>query len=145
MTAPATEIDTLLGAYLAAHEDRDGAALAALYAPDAWVADLAPPLVRRGRSAAGMQGWFDSKSGPVTVRFRDPAVMVEGGLGVVQTLRHTRATNPDDPDDSEWWSRLTLVLRRGGDGWRIVHEHESVPFHMDGSFRAAVDLEPSAA
>ena len=24
----------------------------------------------------------------------------------------------------------------------IVHEHESVPFYMDGSFRAAIDLKP---
>ena len=26
--------------------------------------------------------------------------------------------------------------------WKIAHEHTSVPFYMDGSFRAAVDLEP---
>ena len=26
--------------------------------------------------------------------------------------------------------------------WRIAHAHTSVPFHMDGSFRAAVELQP---
>lgn len=26
--------------------------------------------------------------------------------------------------------------------WRIVHQHESTPFYMDGSFTAAVDLTP---
>jgi ketosteroid isomerase-like protein len=26
--------------------------------------------------------------------------------------------------------------------WRIVHDHSSVPFYMDGSYRAAVDLKP---
>lgn len=26
--------------------------------------------------------------------------------------------------------------------WRIAHRHESVPFYMDGSNRAAVDLTP---
>ena len=25
---------------------------------------------------------------------------------------------------------------------RIVHEHQSVPYYMDGSVRAAVDLKP---
>ncbi|WP_446719495.1 hypothetical protein [Inquilinus sp. OTU3971] len=33
-------------------------------------------------------------------------------------------------------------MRRAADGWVIVHEHESVPFYMDGSLRAAVDLKP---
>lgn len=135
-------IHALLEAYVAAHDRRDAAALATLYAPDAWVADLAPPLLRRGRPAAGMQGWFDSKSGPIRVAFHDLQMQVDGGICLVQTLRHTHAPHPDDPDDSDWWSRLSLVLRRGNDGWRIVHEHESVPYYMDGSFRAAVDLTP---
>jgi ketosteroid isomerase-like protein len=26
--------------------------------------------------------------------------------------------------------------------WKIAHEHTSVPFYMDGSFRAAIDLKP---
>lgn len=136
--------DALLAAYVAAHAARDGAALAALYAPGAWVANLAPPLLRRGCSALGVQGWFDSKSGPIIVSFRDQQTVIDGGLALIQTLRHTYAPNPDDPDDSDWWSRLTLALQHGPDGWRILHEHESVPFHMDGSFRAAVDLVPPA-
>ena len=37
---------------------------------------------------------------------------------------------------------MTLALVRTPDGWKIVHLHESVPFHMDGSQRAALDLEP---
>jgi PhnB protein len=40
------------------------------------------------------------------------------------------------------WFRGTLVLRRTDGGWKIVHEHESVPFYMDGSFGAAIDLAP---
>ena len=40
------------------------------------------------------------------------------------------------------WMRSTLCFRREADGWKIAHAHTSVPFHMDGSFRAAVDLEP---
>jgi ketosteroid isomerase-like protein len=26
--------------------------------------------------------------------------------------------------------------------WLVTHEHVSVPFYMDGSLRAAVDLKP---
>jgi PhnB protein len=34
------------------------------------------------------------------------------------------------------------VLRRENGEWSIVHEHESVPFLMDGSDKAALDLKP---
>jgi PhnB protein len=40
------------------------------------------------------------------------------------------------------WFRLTLGLRKLGGEWKIAHHHESVPFYMDGSYRAAVDLVP---
>jgi len=137
-------VRALLAAYVAAHDQCDGAALADLRAPDAWIADLAPRLCRRGQSGGDIQRWFDSKSGPVRMSFHDLHLRLEGGLCLVQTLRHTRTPNPRDPDDAAWWSRLSLVLRRGPAGWRIVHERESVPYHMDGSFRAAVNLEPGA-
>jgi hypothetical protein len=29
-----------------------------------------------------------------------------------------------------------------GGKWAIVHEHVSVPFYMDGSYKAAIDLKP---
>lgn len=40
------------------------------------------------------------------------------------------------------WFRATVGLRRGDGGWTIMHEHTSVPFYMDGSFKAAIDLQP---
>jgi ketosteroid isomerase-like protein len=38
--------------------------------------------------------------------------------------------------------RATVGLRRIGGRWQVTHEHSSVPFYMDGSYRAAVDLQP---
>jgi ketosteroid isomerase-like protein len=46
------------------------------------------------------------------------------------------------PSSFTMWYRVTLGLRRIDEQWLIVHEHTSVPFYMDGSFRAAVDLAP---
>jgi PhnB protein len=40
------------------------------------------------------------------------------------------------------WVRATDCCRKIDDKWKIVHEHQSVPFYMDGSYRAAVDLKP---
>jgi ketosteroid isomerase-like protein len=41
-----------------------------------------------------------------------------------------------------FWMRETVCLERGDGGWRIVHEHASVPFYMDGTLRPAFDLQP---
>ena len=42
----------------------------------------------------------------------------------------------------DMWMRSTLAFRKVGGAWKIAHGHSSVPFLMDGSFRAATDLEP---
>jgi PhnB protein len=45
-------------------------------------------------------------------------------------------------EKSDIWFRHTLGFRKIGGEWKITHEHESVPFYMDGSYKAAVDLKP---
>jgi hypothetical protein len=40
------------------------------------------------------------------------------------------------------WFRSTWCLGRIEGGWRITHEHNSTPFSMDASLRAATDLVP---
>jgi ketosteroid isomerase-like protein len=46
------------------------------------------------------------------------------------------------PESFSLWYRVTLGLRKIDGRWLVTHEHESVPFEMDGSFRASVDLLP---
>ena len=41
-----------------------------------------------------------------------------------------------------FWMRATMCFERIDGTWCIVHEHNSVPFYMDGSLRPAFDLEP---
>jgi hypothetical protein len=43
------------------------------------------------------------------------------------------------------FEREAVIFSRSEGGWRIVHEHTSVPFYMDGSLRPAFDLEPKEA
>jgi ketosteroid isomerase-like protein len=40
------------------------------------------------------------------------------------------------------WFRSTLGLRKTGGQWLVTHEHNSTPFYMDGSGKAALDLQP---
>jgi ketosteroid isomerase-like protein len=37
---------------------------------------------------------------------------------------------------------VTFGLRKTGGRWQIAHLHGSVPFYMDQTFKAAVDLQP---
>lgn len=48
----------------------------------------------------------------------------------------------DDEAQITAFFRQTLCFRKIRGAWKIAHQHESVPFYMDGSYRAAVDLEP---
>lgn len=146
MTRPAAASDiaavrAVLAAVAQASRDRDAAAISRHYAPDAWLADLAPPLARRGVDVAATQTWLDGWAGPVEVTARNQEITVSGDLALAQFLQQTR-TRTRDGEDAAWWARASVALARTPGGWRIVHEHVSVPFHMDGSERAALDLEP---
>lgn len=114
------------------------------YTADAVIFSLAPPLVQPPdgtRDVASMQAWFDEKGGRVWSQVQDLVVTVDGDLALCTSLDSMGAP-PDSPEPFALWYRSTLGLRRLGGEWRIVHEHTSTPFHMDGSFRAATDLQP---
>jgi ketosteroid isomerase-like protein len=137
----AADIRAILDDLAAAYRARDATAIGRHYVPDARIADLAPPLLRRGFQPEAIQRWLDGWGGPVEVDTCDVAVDVDGALAVAHGLQHVR-TRTRGGEDAAWWSRVTRTFARTPEGWRITHEHDSVPFHMDGSFRAAVDLEP---
>ena len=99
--------------------------------------------MHRGPNAAALQAWLDGWDGPVDTSYRDLAVTVSGDLALCHGLVHTRTTRGGE--EAAWWARMTTALARTDDGWRVIHDHVSVPFHMDGSFRAAIDLEPEQA
>jgi ketosteroid isomerase-like protein len=137
----AADIRAILGAISAAYRAKDAQAIGRHYVDGARIADLSPPLLRRGFEAAAVQTWLDGWDGPVEITARDLVVEVEGALAVAHGLQHVAARTRGG-EEAAWWSRITRIFARTPAGWRITHEHESVPFHMDGSFRAAVDLEP---
>lgn len=132
----------LFGRLGAAHAAKDAAAIAACYAPDAVMYDLAPPLSRRGVDATATQAWLDTWDGPIMVETRDMTVTGADGLACVTAL--TRMAGRQGGAEVALWFRATHILARGPQAWRIVHQHASVPFLMDGSLRAAVDLAPNA-
>lgn len=45
-------------------------------------------------------------------------------------------------EKSDLWFRNTACFRREHGQWKITHMHNSVPFAMDGSKRALLNLKP---
>ncbi|HEX3472269.1 MAG TPA: nuclear transport factor 2 family protein [Silvibacterium sp.] len=133
----------LLEAAHRAHHDKNAAAIAAPYLPDAVIFDLAPPLSHRGINIQGKQAWLDTWKGPIDLESRDFSVTVSGDFAFCYGFyRMSGYPREAAGQRVNFWMRATVCLRRDGDGWKIVHEHTSVPFYMDGSLRPAFDLNP---
>jgi ketosteroid isomerase-like protein len=125
-----------------ARYEKDAAAIAAPYASDAAIYNLAPPLEHHGIDLAATQAWLDTWDGPITIEPRGFKVTVAGETAIAHGFMRIAGTKIDPPGKPNFWMRETLVLERRGEAWKIVHEHTSVPFYMDGSSRPAFDLQP---
>ena len=143
MTATGTGTDdeeqvrAVIADRVAAMRDRDAERFVAHYAPQIVKFDLPPPLVYTGpeaRDAEALRAWFAGHpGGPVSYEVRDLTVAVGDDVAFCHSLNHLgRAL----------WFRSTIGLRKIGGEWRITHEHNSTPFYMDGSDKAALDLQP---
>ena len=111
------------------------------YAADSVTFDLAPPLISTGADANGLQAWFSTWRGQLSYEIRDLNVTASADTAFCHSLIRLSGTKTAG-EKVDVWFRLTLGFRKLGGEWRIAHQHESVPFYMDGSYRAAVDLEP---
>lgn len=139
-TTDRAEIEALLQKLSRAHVDHDADAIVEAYAPDAVIYDLAPPLGRRGMDRGSVTAWLASWEGPIQIDTRDVSLVVDCDLAFVSALFRMRGSQGGE--DQDMWYRTTMCLRKTGGRWRIVCDHASVPFYMDGSYRAAVDLKP---
>ena len=111
------------------------------YGPEVVAFTLAPPLRDRRPPADGLAGWFETWSGAIGHEVRELSVDAAGDVAFCTSLNHMTGTKKDG-EAVDLWFRATYGLRKLAGRWLIVHEHESVPFYMDGSYRAAVDLRP---
>jgi ketosteroid isomerase-like protein len=106
--------------------------------------DLAPPLATTGAEALdrhSLIAWFDTWRGPIHYDLKDLSITASGDIAFVHGFVRIGGTKQDG-QTSDVWARQTLCLRKLRGAWKIVHEHTSTPFYMDGSDRAAVDLKP---
>lgn len=135
------EIRRIFDGWCDALRRKDPAGLMAYRAPDILSFDLAPPLFIRGPDLAGTQAWFATWDGPIDLEFHDLTVEIGGDVAFGTTLHRMRGTKTDG-EQVDVWFRATFGCRKRDGRWQVVHEHASVPFYMDGSLKAAVDLKP---
>jgi ketosteroid isomerase-like protein len=138
-----TEIRGVLSELEAAMRVGDAKAVVALYTPDAVKYDLAPPLRHLGpevHDVAALQAWFDGFGGSIGFEVHELAVTADDDVAFAYSLN--KMYDPSPEGRFELWFRATYGLVRVDGQWLLAHEHTSTPFHMDGSYRAALDLQP---
>jgi ketosteroid isomerase-like protein len=104
--------------------------------------DLAPPLQMTSPLRQELEEWFASWRGEIGYEMRDLQIHTAAGIAYAHSLNHLTGAKANQEPDADLWFRQTLGLRQIDGHWRMTHAHESVPFKMDGSFRAAIDLKP---
>ncbi|MGF6228167.1 ketosteroid isomerase-like protein [Inquilinus ginsengisoli] len=102
---------------------------------------MGSPLAADQANVEDVEAWFASWQGQIGYEVRDLDIAADGDVAFCHGFARMSGTKTDG-ETVDLWFRLTLGLRRTAEGWVIVHEHESVPFYMDGSLKAAVDLKP---
>ncbi|GGL89632.1 YybH family protein [Nakamurella endophytica] len=139
------ELRALVDERVRAVRDRDVATLAGRPVTDVLSFDVLPPLRARGTGpmVRHLQEWFDGYDGPIDYSVRDVEVTADADVGFCSFLYHVggRLRGGDEVD---MWVRATLGCRRVDGRWRIVHDHESVPFDP-ATGRALLSLHPDAS
>ena len=88
-----------------------------------------------------MKQWFDTWDGPITWSMHEVNIAVGGDIAYAHGLGHMTGKKVDG-EQVDVWVRCTGGFRKKGGTWQVTHQHTSVPFYMDGSLKAAVDLKP---
>jgi PhnB protein len=116
----------------------------ACLAEDVVAFEAVPPLAISGEAVCDVEvtrAWLTMYEEPPRIEVRDLVIHASDDVAFAHALHHLTGRRPDGTS-VDFWLRSTLGLKRIGGEWKIVHAHGSVPFHIDGSYRAALDLQP---
>lgn len=142
-TTDLQEITSFLDTWVAALRAKDVEAYAACYTDDARVFDGMNPPQHAGIDAwRGMIAtWFTEIGTESDLLFRDRQITIDADLAVMTAFAGYKHRPEGEPEAITMWCRQTNILRRIPDGWRICHEHSSVPFDPE-SGQADFGMQP---
>jgi PhnB protein len=145
MNSDENQILRVLANFTRALHDKDAAAAIAPLSADEVTFDLAPPL-RMDPDAthdpAALEEWFETWESPIVSESHDLKIAVGGDVAYAYGMQHMTGTKKDG-EEVDLWFRATACFRRESGSWRITHMHNSVPFAMDGSDKALLNLTPN--
>jgi ketosteroid isomerase-like protein len=123
-------IRALLSERIAAFRARDASRFVTSLDPSIVTFDLAPPLRSAGPELldpSGFQAWLDTWDGEIGYEMAELTISIGGDIAYCHSLDHLTGTRTDG-EREDFWVRSTVGLRKTGDGWKVTHEHTSVPF-----------------
>lgn len=143
MTTPEQDIRAVIDERVAAVHAKDPGPLANREADDVVTFDVLPPLNSRGKEAVAgkTQAWFDGYASDIGYDVEQLEIHASDDVAVCSFVYHVSGTLTSG-DAVNMWVRATLGLHRIDGDWRIVHDHESVPWDPE-SGRGLIDLSPS--
>jgi ketosteroid isomerase-like protein len=139
------EIQEVIERKAALLETGDAKAILSYYAPGYVEYNLAPPLRQAGdrRDPAILEAWMANFEAPPRREVTRLEITTDGEVAFATSIDCLSAVPRGSSEGFTLWFRVTLGLRRIDGMWLVTHEHESVPFEMDGSFLAATGLTPA--
>jgi ketosteroid isomerase-like protein len=116
----------------------------AYYASEVVEFSLAPPLrqLTDARDPEPVERWLATFQAPPRREVTRLEITAGADVAFATSIDCLSATPKGMTEGFNLWFRVTLGLRKIDGRWQVTHEHESVPFEMDGSFRASIDLKP---
>ena len=120
--------------YISAVSEKDVDALLSLYDDNVRIFDLWGEWTHEGAPAwrQSVTDWFASLGDQrVSVSFEDIRTIVAEDLATLLSVITYRDMGTDGVARGSMQNRLTWVLKRSGNHWKIVHEHTSAPVDFE--------------
>ena len=138
------QIREIIEARAAVLKSGDVDTIVSYFAPEVVQFSLAPPLQQQtdARDPEPLRRWLTTFEAPPTCEVTRLHITAGPDVAFATSIDCLSATPKGMTEGFRLWYRVTLGLRKIDGRWLISHEHQSVPFEMDGSFRASVDLQP---
>lgn len=144
MSSEVSAIRQLIEDWRAAVRASDVPRIVSYYAEDIVAFDAILQLQFKGRDAyqKHWQACTEMCKGPMTFDIAELQIHADQQVAFAHYLCHCGGTGPDGKPHSSWM-RVSAGYRKQGDDWKVIHEHFSAPFDMDG--KALFDLQPDSA
>lgn len=131
-------ITQMINAYKDAVRAKDIDAFCAIYDADVHIFDMWNHWTTQGIDKWGTmaRGWFTSLGSEyVTVEARDVESAVTDEMAFGHAIFTYTAFSANGEKLRSLDNRITMVLKRSGDSWKVIHEHSSAPIDH-GSLKA---------